>query len=69
MLHKDEVAGKAGQAKGKLKQKIGEFTQDPHLVEEGLGDQAAGAVKEDVGTAKRKVADAAEKVAGAIRRN
>lgn len=69
MLHKDEVAGKAGQAKGKLKQKIGEFTQDPHLVEEGLDDQAAGAAKEDVGTAKRKVADAADTVADVIRRS
>lgn len=69
MLHKDEVAGKAEQAKGKLKQKIGEFTQDPHLVEEGLDDQVAGAARGGVGTAKRKVADAAEKVADAIRRS
>lgn len=69
MLHKDEVAGKAEQVKGKLKQKLGEFTQDPHLVEEGLDEQAADAVKHDVGTAKRKVADAADEVADAIRRN
>ncbi|MGD9905658.1 MAG: CsbD family protein [Vicinamibacterales bacterium] len=69
MLHKDEVAGKAEQLKGKMKEKLGEFTQDPHLVEEGRDDQVEGAVKEDVGTAKRKVADAAERVADAVRRN
>jgi uncharacterized protein YjbJ (UPF0337 family) len=69
MLHKDEVAGKIDQAKGKIKQKVGDATDDPRLVDEGLDDEATGEVKEGVGAAKRKVADAADKVAETIRRN
>ena len=69
MLHKDEVAGKLDQAKGKIKQKVGEATDDPQLVDEGLDDEATGDVKAGIGTAKRKVADAADKVADTIRKN
>ena len=69
MIHKDEAAGKIDQAKGTIKRKVGEATDDPQLVDEGLGDEAAGEVREGVGTAKRKVADAADKVADTIRRN
>ena len=69
MLHKDEVAGKFDQAKGKIKQKVGEATDDPQLIDEGIDNEATGEVKEGVGTAKRKVADVADKVADTIRKN
>ncbi len=67
MLHKDEVTGKVDQAKGKAKQKVGEWTNDPQLVDEGRQDEAEGEVTETVGTAKRKVAETAETVAKKVR--
>ena len=67
MLHKDEVTGKAGQAKGKAKQKVGEWTDDPQLIDEGLQDEAEGELTEGVGTVKRKVAETAETVAKKVR--
>jgi uncharacterized protein YjbJ (UPF0337 family) len=67
MLHKDEVTGKAEQVKGKAKQKIGEWTDDPAMVDEGIADEAEGEVTETVGTAKRKVAETAETVAKKVR--
>jgi uncharacterized protein YjbJ (UPF0337 family) len=69
MLHKDEVAGKVDQAKGKIKQKVGELTDDPQLIDEGVDDEATGEVKEGVGTVKRKVADVADSVADKVRRS
>ena len=67
MLHKDEVTGQVEQAKGKAKQKAGEWTDDPQLVDEGLQDEAEGDVTETVGKAKRKVAETAETVAKKVR--
>ena len=69
MMHKDEVAGKVEQAKGKIKQKVGQATDDPQLVDEGVDDQIGGEAQEGVGKVKRKVADAADSVAKTIRRN
>ncbi len=69
MMHKDEVAGKVEQAKGKIKQKVGQATDDPQLIDEGVDDEITGEAQESVGTVKRKIADAADTVAKTIRRN
>jgi uncharacterized protein YjbJ (UPF0337 family) len=69
MLHKDEVAGKVEKTKGKIKQKVGEVTDDPQLVDEGLDDQVSGEVTEGAGKVKRKVADAADSLADKIRKH
>ena len=67
MLHKDEVTGKVNQTKGKAKEKVGEWTDNPQLVDEGRQDQAEGEVTETVGTAKRKVAETAETIGKKVR--
>jgi uncharacterized protein YjbJ (UPF0337 family) len=67
MLHKDEVTGKVEQTKGKAKQKVGEWSDNPQLADEGLQDQAEGEVTETAGTAKRKVAETAETVGKKVR--
>ena len=67
MLHKDEVTGKVEQTKGKAKEKVGEWTDNPQLVDEGRQDQAEGEVTETVGTAKRKVAETAETIGKKVR--
>lgn len=61
-MNQDEIKGKAEQAKGKVKEKVGEWTDDPELEAEGIVDQASGEVREKVGTAKRKAEDVADEL-------
>jgi len=58
MWNKDEVDGKVDQAKGKLKEKAGEVTNDETLRDEGIADNAAGHVEEAFGKGRRKVGEA-----------
>src|SRR5690606_8467594 len=62
VMHKDEIKGKAEQAKGVVKEKVGEWTNDPELEAEGVVDQATGTVRENVGAAKRKVEESVNEV-------
>lgn len=55
MWNKDEVKGKAEQAKGAVKEKTGQMIGDTELEREGHVDQAKGAAREAMGTAKRAV--------------
>ena len=59
-MNKDELKGKAKQAKGAVKEKAGELADSPELQGEGLADRASGKVQEGFGAAKRKVSDAIE---------
>jgi uncharacterized protein YjbJ (UPF0337 family) len=58
MWNEDEVRGKIDQAKGKLKEKIGEMNDDEQLRDEGTADRAAGNVEEAFGKGRRKVGEA-----------
>jgi uncharacterized protein YjbJ (UPF0337 family) len=55
------MAGKADQAKGRIKKAVGELTGDEDLKREGGIDKASGKVKE----ATEKIAD---KARGAVRK-
>jgi uncharacterized protein YjbJ (UPF0337 family) len=54
-MDKDEIKGKAEQAKGYVKEKVGQATDDPDLEAEGTADRAAGEVREGYGEVKDKV--------------
>jgi len=54
-MDKDEIKGKAEQAKGYVKEKVGQATNDPDLEAEGTADRAAGEVREGYGEVKDKV--------------
>jgi uncharacterized protein YjbJ (UPF0337 family) len=58
MPNKDEIAGKVDQMKGKVKEVVGDATDDPELHDEGVADQASGELREGFGTVKRKVGEA-----------
>ena len=60
MKNKDELDGKAEQAKGRVKQAWGDLTDNERLHDEGVVDEAAGDVQEGVGRARRKVGEAIE---------
>ena len=59
-MNRDEMEGKAEQLKGKVKQGVGDLTDNERLHDEGLADEAAGEVQEGYGKAKRKVGEAIE---------
>lgn len=61
-MDSDELKGKINRAKGAVKQKAGEITDNPSLEAEGAAEKAAGKVQEGFGAAKRKVRDAVEDI-------
>ena len=67
-MNKDELQGKAEIAKGKVKQAVGDLTNDPALHDQGVADEAAGRTKDAFGHAKRKVGEAIENVGKTIKR-
>ncbi|HXR41626.1 MAG TPA: CsbD family protein [Acidothermaceae bacterium] len=58
MWNKDEVQGKTDQLKGKIKESVGNATNDEQLRDEGTADKAAGNVEEAFGKGRRKVGEA-----------
>jgi len=60
MWNNDEVKGKADQAKGRVKEAVGDLKNDQQLHDEGVADEAAGRVQESFGKGKRKVGEAIE---------
>jgi uncharacterized protein YjbJ (UPF0337 family) len=61
VMDKDEIKGKLEQAKGWVKDKAGEITDNPDLEVEGEAEQVAGKVRENYGKAKDAVKDAADR--------
>ena len=58
MWNKDERDGKVDQAKGRVKQAVGDLTGNKDLKAEGQMDEASGKVQEAVGSRSAKVGDA-----------
>jgi uncharacterized protein YjbJ (UPF0337 family) len=54
--------------KGAVKEKAGEWTNDPALETEGKADQAEGEAREAVGTVKRKAGEVADEVKKQVNR-
>jgi uncharacterized protein YjbJ (UPF0337 family) len=66
-MNKDELNGKVDRLKGKIKEEVGDATNDQDLHDEGVADQAAGRVEEGFGKARRKVGDALHDVAHKVK--
>ena len=49
------MAGESDEAKGRIKQAVGDLTDDDELKREGKADQVGGKVKDAVDTVKDKV--------------
>jgi uncharacterized protein YjbJ (UPF0337 family) len=50
---KDELEGKLHEANGKVKEKIGQVTNNPDLEREGQGEKVAGKVQKKVGQVEK----------------
>lgn len=66
--NKDEIEGKFDQAKGKVKEKWGQVTNDPEVESEGRAEQTGGEVQEGFGTARRKVGETVEEIGEKIKK-
>lgn len=68
MWNKNERDGKIDQAKGKVKQAVGDVTGNDKLKTEGKVDEAVGKVKTAVGGAQQKVGAAVASVGRGVKR-
>jgi uncharacterized protein YjbJ (UPF0337 family) len=50
---KDQIEGTLHEAKGKIKQKAGQVTNNPNLAAEGQGEKLAGKVQKKVGQVEK----------------
>jgi len=64
--NKDEVEGKFDQAKGWVKDKVGEATGNDRLEREGEAENAEGHAQESWGKVKHGVGDAVDAVGDAV---
>ena len=67
MWNKNERDGNIDQAKGKVKQAVGDLTDNDKLKTEGKVDVAVGKVKTAVGQAQKTVAAAVEGTAKSVK--
>jgi uncharacterized protein YjbJ (UPF0337 family) len=49
----NEIAGKVHEVKGKIKEKVGELTNDSDLEGEGIGEKIAGKIQRKIGQAEK----------------
>ena len=49
----NEIAGKVHEVKGKIKEKVGQLTNDPDLEGEGIGEKIGGKVQKKIGQVKK----------------
>ena len=61
-MNRDELNGKIDRLKGKIKEEVGDATDNDRLEGEGIADQASGRVQEGFGKARRKVGETIEEI-------
>lgn len=66
--NKDEVEGKFDQAKGAIKENVGDAIDDEKMQSEGAAERAGGNIQEGFGTARRKVGETIEDIGDKISR-
>ena len=67
-MNKDELEGKSEKVKGKVKQAVGDLTDNERLHDEGVADEAGGTAQESFGRGRRKVGEAIEDLGNKIKR-
>ena len=51
----DEIVGNVHEAKGKIKEKVGQLTDDPDLEGAGIGEKIAGKIEKKIGEVQKVV--------------
>jgi uncharacterized protein YjbJ (UPF0337 family) len=52
---KNEIAGEVHEVKGKIKEKVGQLTNDPDLEGAGVGEKIAGKIEKKIGQVQKVV--------------
>jgi uncharacterized protein YjbJ (UPF0337 family) len=52
---KNEIAGKVHEVKGKIKQKVGQLTNNHKLEAEGIGENIAGKAQKKIGQVEKLI--------------
>jgi uncharacterized protein YjbJ (UPF0337 family) len=68
MWNKNELRGKAGQLKGRVKEAVGDLKNDQPLRDRGTAEKVTGQVEEDFGKGRRKVGNAVKSLGRTIKR-
>jgi uncharacterized protein YjbJ (UPF0337 family) len=50
---RDRAAGKAREVKGKIKEKVGRATKNPHLENEGRDEKIGGKIRKKIGQVEK----------------
>ncbi len=67
-MTQQETRGQVKKVKGKVKEAVGILTGDKKLEKEGSLDRAVGGIQEAAGKVTRKVGEAVEELADAIKK-
>ena len=67
-MNDDEMKGKADQVKGRMKEAVGDLTDDDRMHNEGAKDEIKGKAQESYGSARRKVGEALDELGRKIKR-
>jgi len=51
----DEIAGNIHEVKGKIKEKVGQVTNNPSLEGEGIGENVAGKIQKKIGQVEKVI--------------
>jgi uncharacterized protein YjbJ (UPF0337 family) len=51
----NKIAGQVHEVKGKIKEKVGQLTNDPDLEAEGIGEKIAGKVRKKIGQVEKAI--------------
>ncbi len=51
----NEIAGRVHEVKGKIKEKVGQLTNDPDLEGEGIGEKIGGKIQKKIGQFQKVV--------------
>ena len=68
MWNKDQIKGKADQAQGRVKETVGNLTDNDELRGEGVADDIKGKAEDTFGNARRKVGNALDDLGKKISR-
>lgn len=67
-MNRDELDGKLETLKGRVKQAVGDLTDDRDLHDEGVVDETAGKTQDAIGQARRKVGETLEDIGKTIKK-
>jgi len=67
MQNKDELKGKMDEAKGKVKEQVGDMTGDDRMRSQGKIDEMGGNARETIGKGRRKVGEALDDLGDKIK--